>query len=383
MVIWDGMKLSTMFRFFALGPSLRWSRAPAIAALPFFCAYNSLMGAVENLLYGRRIAAARISEPPIFILGYWRSGTTLLHNLMSLDPRFTYPRLYETVFPWHFLTTERLATKLTGWLVPKSRPMDNIKLSWDAPQEDDVALCTMCLLSPYILLARPYDQVDWRRSFDIDQLTPAERNSWEQALTLLMKKITVRGEGRAIVLKSPSHTYRIRQLLRLFPHAKFIFIHRHPYDVFNSAIHLRQTMAEENTLGDPHQPHIENSIIETFLKAYQDYERDREIISPGAVHEVRYEDLAADPERELERIYKGLHLGDFEPVRQLLQPQLPELKRYKKNRFAPNDRWQHEVYQRCREFYERFGYPEPSEDESALAAVEDTGGREAPISQRR
>lgn len=367
LVIWDGMKLSTMFRFFALKPSLRWNRALQIATLPAFCAYNSFMGAVENLIYGRKIQQAKIDHAPIFILGYWRSGTTLLHNLMTLDPRFTYPSLYQCVFPWHFLTTEKVATRLTSWLVPKSRPMDNIELSWNAPQEDDVALCAMTLLSPYVLLARPFDDVHWRRSFELDRVTLPERVEWENAITLLMKKITVRHD-KTIVLKSPSHTYRIPQLLRLFPHAKFIYIHRNPYDIFNSAIHLRKTMAEENSLGDPVQPNIENSVLDTIVQGFEVYERDKELIPPGALHEVRYDDLADDPEAELERIYQGLDLGGFEEVRKLLQPQLADLKRYKKNRFVPNDRWQQEVYRRAREIYDRYGYPEPAATTDPLAA---------------
>ena len=28
---------------------------------------------------------------PVFILGHWRSGTTLFHNLLALDEQFAYP----------------------------------------------------------------------------------------------------------------------------------------------------------------------------------------------------------------------------------------------------------------------------------------------------
>ena len=38
-----------------------------------------------------RIRSAKLKEPPLFVLGHWRSGTTLLHELLMLDPRHTCP----------------------------------------------------------------------------------------------------------------------------------------------------------------------------------------------------------------------------------------------------------------------------------------------------
>lgn len=367
LIQFDGMKLSTIFQLMAVKPSLHWSRFFRIATLPCFGAYNSLMGMVESALYGRKIQQTQITHPPIFILGYWRSGTTLLHNLMTIDPRFTYPTTYQCIFPWHFLTTERVATALTGWMVPKSRPMDNVAVSWDAPQEDDVAICAMCLISPYMLLARPFDLESWTRSFRIDDLPERDRRAWEDSLTLFLKKITVR-DAKTIVLKSPGHTYRIRPLLRLFPKAKFIYIQRHPYDVFNSSIHLRHTMIEENTLGKAVHPDIENSVIETYLESFHAYERDKSLIPAGNLCEVKYEHLAADPIGGLQRIYQALNLGGFDEVRARLEPKLTEHKQYKKNKFTPDASWQQQVFERCREMYERFGYPAPSDDSGTAAA---------------
>ena len=40
----------------------------------------------ERLRWRRRLDALKIEKPPVFIVGFWRSGTTLLHNLFSCDP---------------------------------------------------------------------------------------------------------------------------------------------------------------------------------------------------------------------------------------------------------------------------------------------------------
>jgi Sulfotransferase domain. len=355
-----------MLKLLKLKPSLRWSRWLQIGLMPVFGLYNSAMATVETLLFSRKIKRTEIHPEPIFILGYWRSGTTLLHNLMCLNPRYAYPTLYETLFPWHFLSTETINTRLTAWMVPESRPMDNVKAHWQAPQEDEFALCTMCLVSPYTLPLRPFDQKQWTRSFRLDELPAEDRKLWFDTMIHFMKKLTVR-HGKPLIMKSPSHTYRIKQLLELFPKAKFVYICRNPFDVFNSALHLRNTMIGENTLGDPYHPDAEQSVIETYMEAWHAYQRDKSLIPEGNLAEVKYEDLAADPLTEITRIYGELNLDGLDEVQEKLKATLHEHKEYKKNRFEPDRYWQQQVYTHCREVYERYEYPPPDGSDTAAA----------------
>ena len=50
---------------------------------------------MQTLCYERTIRNSKFDSPPVFIVGHWRSGTTLLHELMSLDPRMAFPNNYE------------------------------------------------------------------------------------------------------------------------------------------------------------------------------------------------------------------------------------------------------------------------------------------------
>src|SRR5579863_4817380 len=38
----------------------------------------------------------------VVVLGYWRSGTTLLHELLSLDSRYSFPTTHACMNPHHF-----------------------------------------------------------------------------------------------------------------------------------------------------------------------------------------------------------------------------------------------------------------------------------------
>ena len=366
-VIWHGMNVSSLCRFLAMRPPLSVSRFGRLALLPGMAMYNSAMGLAENLVYGRAVEQTEIKQPPIFILGYWRSGTTLLHNLFTRDPRFTFPNLYQTFFPWHFLLTERLMTTLTAGLVPESRPMDNVKCAWDLPQEDDVALCIMSLVSPYLLTAWSGDFSVYTPTFDFKGLPEKDVQRWKDALMLLVKKVTYR-TPKPLILKSPSHTYRIPMLLEMFPGAKFVYISRNPYNVFNSTLHLRKTMIEENTLGKVNYDGHEEEVIRTFRHGFECYERDRHLIPEGDLHELRFEDLEQDPIGEMEQCYDTLGLGEFDTLRSILEPELPQLRRYRKNKFRPDTKWMERVYNELRSTFDRFGYPSPLDEVETAAA---------------
>ena len=157
----------------------------------------------EGCLYNRRLAQTQIEHPPLFILGHWRSGTTLLHNLLTLDPNLTYPNLYQVMFAGHFLLTEGLATRLTSWAIPKTRPMDNIPVGWRMSQEDEVALQLRTLLSPYMMLAFQGQREKYVRYFELTDLTPDELALWKSEFERLLKKLTIR-EPKPIVRRTSS-----------------------------------------------------------------------------------------------------------------------------------------------------------------------------------
>ncbi len=357
-VIWHGMTLSGVFELLSKRPGLHWKRIGFILMLPIMGLYNSVMSAIENLFYSRRVKEVRLEHPPIFILGFWRSGTTLLHNLMTSDPQFAYPNLYQTMFPSHFLLTEKVATKLTAFIVPKSRPMDNMAVSWSVPQEDEVALCITTLISPYSVLAFPGDTDEYKPSLHIESLPEAKQNRWKAALDLFVRKIAVLSP-KQIVLKSPSHTYRVETLLKMYPDAKFVYIYRDPFAVFNSACHLRRTMIEENTLGKTIFKDVENDIITIYKQAFDQYQSDKSLIPEGHLCEVKYEDLAAEPVQEMNKIYESLNLENVEGMRTAVEPQVEKLKNYKKNHFEPDPHWAKQVFDRCRDAYDLFGYAPP------------------------
>ncbi len=66
-----------------------------------------VISCVSTFWYGSRIDRTPIREAPVFIVGHWRTGTTLLHELLILDDRHNFPNTFECLCPHHFLWTER------------------------------------------------------------------------------------------------------------------------------------------------------------------------------------------------------------------------------------------------------------------------------------
>jgi hypothetical protein len=72
-----------------------------------------------------RLASDAIAAPPVFVLGFARSGTTHLQNLFAVDERFAFPNWYQVAYPHSFLGTEAERSKFLGFFVPATRVQDN------------------------------------------------------------------------------------------------------------------------------------------------------------------------------------------------------------------------------------------------------------------
>lgn len=363
--IWQGLDLPTWIRLLSRRPRLSLSCALRIGLITATSISNSGLGLIEKLLYSRRIKRLEL-PPPVFILGHWRSGTTLLHNLLSHDPQFNCPNLYQTLFPNHFLVTETAITRLTKSFLPKTRPMDNMAVAWDAPQEDDVALCNLTLISPYLMLAFQGQREEYASYFDFADLPKKELERWTSAFTTYLKKVYLR-KPKTLLLKSPAHTYRIPVLRELFPGAKFVYIVRDPYAVYSSSMHFRRRMFEANNLAKPNFEGLEEDMMQTYENCIRVYEHDKQLLGPGELHEMRFEDLEQDPLGELQKTYQTLGLSGFETLEKELETEVQSMRAYRKNEFQMAEPQKRRIYERWKEFFELYDYPSRLEADSTTA----------------
>jgi hypothetical protein len=178
------------------------------ASLTLASLSNSLHRWFEDMVYGSKVAQAEI-KPPLFILGHWRSGTTHLHYLLGADPRFACPNTYQVSYPHTFLTTETLGARIGGFLIPLKRPMDEVRMNFQVPNEDEFALCQMTLCSPYLGITFPRRRSYYDQFLTFRDVSEAVKARWKSALVHFLKKLTWKYD-RPLILKSPAHTCRIK-----------------------------------------------------------------------------------------------------------------------------------------------------------------------------
>lgn len=270
-------------------------------------------------------------QPPIIILGHWRSGTTYLHNLLAVDPQFAYPNLFQTLNPHTFLSSEKLFTLFRGFS-PRTRIVDNVRFGFAEPQEDEFALCNATFLSPYMIWAFPRWEKYYDRYLTFQEVSPQELDEWKAALRLFLQKLTWKYE-RPVLLKSPPHTARIRLLLELFPEARFIHIHRDPYTVFQSTRHLFEFMVRATRLQRSNDRDLDTRILQRYNAMYDAFFAEYTLIPEGQFVEIRFEALEQDPLGQVEQIYAALGLSGFQAARPALQAYVAATANYRKNRY--------------------------------------------------
>jgi len=209
--------------------------------------WSSFFSRLEQLRYGELLKQIPQPTNPIFIIGHWRTGSTFLHQLMSRDPGLAAPTLFQVALPENFLISYRFYKPILGSLLGEYRPMDNVKIGFDEPQEDEYAIFRLTSFSPLeqLLFPRKKEYFLFTARFlpktdDLEQYGKSLANFYKKIVFI---------SGKKVISKNPFNSLRIPFLSALFPEAKFIHIVRHPYAIVPSTRHLWNVIQKQNVLN--------------------------------------------------------------------------------------------------------------------------------------
>ena len=319
----------------------------------------TMAGRLEDATYGRQLATMDLKPTPLFVLGHWRSGTTHLHNLLGRAPGHTYSTVLQAVFPTCFLVADKVLPRLMPGALGETRTYDNVKQGWHEAAEDEIALAKLTGMSPYISFMFPENSGKYERYIDFMECSAAEREKWKQQFLYFLKKIAIQTGNKRIVVKSCAHTARIRLLLEMFPDAKFVHIHRHPYEVYASTLHMRSHTDWENFFQLPEGDWEVERKRQTLLLGQRIFERvieDRSIIPPENFVEIRYEELCGNEMQHLEKIYTQFKLPNWAEAEKGIRPYVEGLKGYQRNKLKIGQDEQDEVFHYWRAMFDEYGY---------------------------
>lgn len=256
---------------------------------------------------------------PMFIMGSHRSGTTLLHRLLAETGCFNVVRAYHVINYDRIVTNhmeggvERSKQELAGAFARagmKSRIIDEVPATPDAPAE--------------------YGFVMGRENRR-PRLTP---ETLPKFVELCRKVQFIEDPERPIILKNPWDAIRFAYIKQALPQAKFVFIHRHPLPVMNSFLQaLRSVLSARNEYLRMLAPWYQDlfdrpaklflsrlavsprlGIGESLMARYILRVTNYFVENIGAIPAadcliVRYEDLCAQPQAQMENILKFLEVS--------------------------------------------------------------------------
>lgn len=318
--------------------------------------WTELFSWFEQRRYGIKIASTPVPDDPIFIIGHWRTGTTLLHQLLNLDPNLAAPTLFQVAEPEGFICSYRYYLPVFATFVADNRPMDNVRIGMNEPQEDEYAMYRITGFSPIERLVFPKD----RNYFILDNecFLPAdekEKEEWGGKLHSYFRKLHF-FHGKTIVSKNPFNSFRIKELATLFPNARFIHIVRHPYEVVPSTIHMWKIVHAQNRLNRKGaDPELEN-VAMGLEKLLTRIEMDKALIPCENFYEMRFEELEADPVGECRKIYERFRMPFDEGLSQKIHSFSGSLKNYRKNEFRVEDHEKEMIRKHLDKHMQKFKY---------------------------
>ena len=185
---------------------------------------------LQSSLYSRVLAQVVLPQVPIVVIGYWRSGTTYLHQLLACDPTIATARNALTVAtqvalllkPW-------LRTLIHRWMMSQ-RTIDVVSRGPDDPQEDEMGLARLTM-DTNMAFPQAY-QFHFGRS--VLATSRAFEHQW-----LHFIKLTWLHEApgkKELLINNSAHTARVRFILRHSPRARFVLLRQEPIESIHSLV---------------------------------------------------------------------------------------------------------------------------------------------------
>lgn len=258
----------------------------------------------ESALLHSKINKTNV-KAPIIILGHPRSGTTYLHYLLAADPNLAYSNTYEVFMPRIFYFFGKYIGKMMDPMMPKKRAMDNLSMGAYKPTMDEFALANL-------------SQASWCHGFyfpkkinyyfekyvSFSNAGKSERESYKKAHLYFVKKAQLKNPGKTLILKSASTTSRVKELLEIFPDARFVHIYRNPSAVYLSTERLYEKILPLFGFHKVSNSEIESFIISSYKEYHQKWFAEKELIAKGKLMEFPFEEFVKEPLPYLLQCYR-------------------------------------------------------------------------------
>jgi len=242
-------------------------------------------------------------DRPLFILGFPRTGTTLLHNLLACDPAARWLRLWEGLYPApppQSLEDDPRIAQVEQWAVGFEKVAPRLaaahKLEPRGPEE-----CLWLIEHTFTdlifeLRANVPTYSEWLAEHEADAVVYRYFHRQLQMLGTHCR-------GRHWVFKAPRHWAGLSGLLTVYPEARIVQTHREPAAVLPSLCSLCEIL--QGAASDE----IDKAAIgaqwrQRLMNIFQRGREARANAKAEQFLDVQFTELVADPLGAVRRIYE-------------------------------------------------------------------------------
>lgn len=323
------------------------------------CRLLSPFASIQERKYREQLAEKPLQNDPLFILGHWRSGTTFVHNILAQDKHFGYTTTYQTVLPHYIMALQGFFKPCMKFVMPSKRPTDNLELAPDLPQEEEFALNNMTPCNYYNFWSFPERMQEYcDRFLTFRDITDEELKEFKETFEKLVKISLWNTGGTQYLSKNPPHTGRIKALSELFPRARYVYLMRNPYTVFESTRSFFLNTIKPLQLNIISDEEMEQNILRNYMELYHAYKEQSLPLKEvgGVLYEVRFEDIEKDAFAITQDIYTELGIPGWEEAKPAIEKYILSKKGYKKNRYQYDPRTIQLVNENWGEVFDEWGY---------------------------
>lgn len=244
---------------------------------------------------------ARPIEQPIFITGMPRSGSTFLHRLLVRDPAIAAPLSWRLVHPHPSaggrvgMGLHRARVQAQFYLMHLLAPELNRLHEVAAGEPEE---CTD--ITAQVFQSLRYDSVYRVPSYQtwLQQHGHLEAYRFHKRF---LQHLDSQAPGRRWILKSPDHVFALDDILRVYPDARLVFIHRDPVAVLASVAKLtevlRQPFAHRVDLVE-----IGRQVSASWLDGAE--RMMRAAAASNSILHLHYREIIAAPQKVAERVFR-------------------------------------------------------------------------------
>lgn len=317
-------------------------------------------------------------ERPIFIFANPRSGTTLLHRLLSMDEeRFSTVALYQTIFPAAVFTKifRGLGRFMNTWLGAPLRLLFQFfnapfasrwqgvhELNLGKPEEDECVFLfaqqtpTMGLLLPFI------DEMPSQMT--LDGRPERERRRFMDYYEETIKRVLhADGGDKRFLNKNVFFSTRIRTMYERFPDATFVYLVRNPYDAvpsFLNMYHRAWTSHSGNKIAVDSPEYA--ALMRMGFGWYHQALESRKHIPKNRFITIRYEDLVSDLRGTVDTLYQRLGIDMGADFAAKLEACVKEHEAYERPNHYSLKQFgltRQDIYNELKDVFDEFGYEPP------------------------